>query len=34
MTREGRGFAGVTQAQQDFLGTRRSRMAEPAFADL
>jgi len=34
MTREGRGFVGVTPALQEFLGTRRSRAAEPAFADL
>jgi hypothetical protein len=34
MTREGRGFVGVTPASRDFVGTRGHRAAEPAFADL
>jgi hypothetical protein len=34
MTREGRGFVGVTPALQDVLGARSRRVAEPALADL
>ena len=34
MTREGRGFAGVTPALREVMGPRDRRVAEPAFADV